>query len=60
MERLLGSRVAWIACTHLFDGVKRFAALVLLLVNLSVAEHLGLHVGGEGVDTRHTHTVQTS
>ena len=40
--------------------VEGLALLIFLLVDVAVAEHLRLHVGGEGVDARHAHAVQTA
>ena len=40
--------------------VQRFALLVLLLVDVTVAEHLREHVGGERIHAAHTDAVQTT
>ena len=42
------------------DGIKGLSLLVLLLINLTVAEHLRRHVRREGIDAAHTHTVKTT
>ena len=45
---------------HHLHVVERLALLILLLINLAVAEHLRSHVRRKCVHTTHTHTVQTA
>ena len=57
-ELLTGSAQRCLA-NHL-DGIKRFTLFIFLLVDLSIAKHLRLHVAGQGVDTAHAHAMQAS
>ena len=57
-ELLTGTRL--VGVTHDLHVVEGLTLLVLLLVDVTVAEHLRHHVRGEGVHTGDTYTVQTA
>ncbi len=51
---------ALVGLAHYLYRVERLTHLIFLLVDLTVAEHLGEHVRRKSVNTAHTHTVQTT
>ena len=57
-ELLTGT--ALVSFAHYLYRIERLTHLILLLVNLTIAEHLREHVRRESVNTAHTHTVQTT
>ena len=57
-ELLAGTGLVGI--THNLHIVERLTLLVLLLVDMAVAEYLRHHVGREGIHTTDTHTMQTA
>ena len=59
-EGLFGSGESGVACAYFLDGVEGFPAFVFLLIDFSVAEYLGGHVRGEGVDAGYADAVQTA
>ena len=45
---------------HHLHGIESLATGIFLLIDLSITEHLGKHMGGEGIHTTDTHTMETA
>ena len=45
---------------HHLHGIESLATGIFLLIDLSITEHLGEHMGGEGIHTTDTHTMETA
>ena len=59
-EGLLGAGESRFAGANLLYTIEGLTAAVLLLVDLTIAEYLSDHAGGEGIHTRYAYAVQTA